>query len=354
MRNRPFFSIVIPTYNRATDLQFVIFCLLRQNFKDFEVIISDNHSTDNSESIVRGFKSKQIRYFKNGKNIGYAPNLRRAIRYAKGEYIFLHGDDDFLVFKDSLHAIYKKIIKLRPGFVRVNYLCRSFDRQSIFDFPPQKRFKEDKYLPPKAKIHKILSFIADSEPNFITGIIFKNSSFRNTKIINSEICPWIDVLLNKSYSQGAYFISRTNILASWSHRHTDIHGLRVFYDLINGKVQCESYLAIFRKYLQAKDYKLFQEKYLLETYVKMFPAIKFYIGNKNLIDLAKRIVFLNPSFAGSFLFKYYFTLSLLLPGWLLGMIRRAYLFKYIKFSSVPGAVQFTEAVRKVYTDFGIS
>ena len=64
----PFFSIVLPTYNRASFLQRSISSVLSQTFTDFELIIIDDASTDNTKEIIDTFNDEKIRYFKNEKN----------------------------------------------------------------------------------------------------------------------------------------------------------------------------------------------------------------------------------------------------------------------------------------------
>ncbi len=213
-----FFSIVLPTYNRASDLEFALYCILRQSFLDFEVIISDNCSTDNTESIINKLKNRKIRYFRNRKNIGMILNQKKAIEYAKGEYVFLHGDDDFLLYADSLQKIYKEIIKHNPGYIRVNYISISPDKKRIFSYKVNKSFKENVYLPKFLENNKILSFIINSDPYFITGIIFKNNLPSNIKMIDTDPVPWIDVLFYSAKNLGAYFIAQPQIVAYWSRR----------------------------------------------------------------------------------------------------------------------------------------
>ena len=123
---KPFFSIVIPTYNRASDLQFALYCILRQTFSDFEVVISDNCSTDNTKVVVQMLKNKKIRYSRATKTVGNALNMERAIKMAQGKYVLLHSDDDFFLYENSLEEIYKEIIIHNPGYVRVNYINISF------------------------------------------------------------------------------------------------------------------------------------------------------------------------------------------------------------------------------------
>jgi len=58
----PFFSVCIPTYNRANFLPQAIESVLAQDFTDFELIICDNASTDNTQEVVEKYQDKRIRY----------------------------------------------------------------------------------------------------------------------------------------------------------------------------------------------------------------------------------------------------------------------------------------------------
>ena len=60
----PFFSIIIPTYNRGNIIKRTIHSVLSQIFSDFELIIVDDGSTDNTEEVVMNFKDQKIRYFR--------------------------------------------------------------------------------------------------------------------------------------------------------------------------------------------------------------------------------------------------------------------------------------------------
>ncbi len=93
----PFFSIVIPTYNRAEFISETLKSALNQDFDDFEVIVVDDGSTDNTQEIVeKGFsENEKLHYFKkeNGER-GAARNF--GIRKAKGNFITFLDSDDFM------------------------------------------------------------------------------------------------------------------------------------------------------------------------------------------------------------------------------------------------------------------
>jgi glycosyltransferase involved in cell wall biosynthesis len=95
----PFFSIVIPTYNSVDKLLQAIQSISSQNFQNFELIVVDDGSTDNTQNVVENMNLRYIRK----KNGGPASARNLGIREAKGEYIcLLDADDRFMEEKLSL------------------------------------------------------------------------------------------------------------------------------------------------------------------------------------------------------------------------------------------------------------
>src|SRR3989338_8311465 len=94
-------SIIICTYNDEKYLRGCIQRILENTFKDFELIIVNDASTDNTEKIIKSFKDKRIRYYKNKKNIGISESRNKAIENSNGKYIFItdgdcHPKDDWV------------------------------------------------------------------------------------------------------------------------------------------------------------------------------------------------------------------------------------------------------------------
>lgn len=90
----PTVSVVVPTYNRAHLLGRTIHSVLNQTFKDFELIVVDDGSTDNTEEVVKSFADKRIHYIRQKENRGEAAARNMGIQIARGEYIASHDDDD--------------------------------------------------------------------------------------------------------------------------------------------------------------------------------------------------------------------------------------------------------------------
>ncbi|MEA3357423.1 MAG: glycosyltransferase, partial [Patescibacteria group bacterium] len=70
--------------------------VLNQCYKDFELLIVDNASTDQTEAITNSYKDSRIKYIRNEKNIGMRRNWNKCIDLARGKYLMILGDDDIL------------------------------------------------------------------------------------------------------------------------------------------------------------------------------------------------------------------------------------------------------------------
>lgn len=94
----PKVSVVICTYNRAQYLPQTIESVLAQSFQDFELIIIDDASTDNTQTVVEKYNSdSRIRYIKNNTNLGLGKNRVESTKNVRGEYIAIIDSDDYWV-----------------------------------------------------------------------------------------------------------------------------------------------------------------------------------------------------------------------------------------------------------------
>ncbi len=91
-------SVCIPTYNYANYLPASIESVLGQTYRNFELIIVDDHSKDNSAEIALKYaiQNKEIRFYRNDKNLGMVENWNRCLELAKGSYVKVMGADDIL------------------------------------------------------------------------------------------------------------------------------------------------------------------------------------------------------------------------------------------------------------------
>lgn len=114
LNDNPFFSICIPQYNRTEFLIEACRSLEAQTFRDFEVCISDDCSTDGGESQLLDFLQRSglsFRYRRQSENRRYDANLRESITLARGRYCFLLGNDDCLVSDTILEELHAELCR---------------------------------------------------------------------------------------------------------------------------------------------------------------------------------------------------------------------------------------------------
>lgn len=129
----PFFTIIIPTFNRASLLGKTVESVLSQRFSDFELLIIDDGSTDNTQEVVELFKADgRVQYFrKNNGERGAARNYGTA--RANGEYINFFDSDD-LMYPNHLEVAHRFIQdKELPEIFHVAYDYKTPDGTLIYN-----------------------------------------------------------------------------------------------------------------------------------------------------------------------------------------------------------------------------
>jgi len=126
-------SVCLLTYNRADLLPKTVESLLAQSFSDFEFIISDDCSSDNTEEICREYarRDARIRYLRNDRNLGMPGNLNLSLQVANGFYLANLHDGD--VYRHDLITKWKNALDNHPtaGFVFNAYRLRREDGSEI-------------------------------------------------------------------------------------------------------------------------------------------------------------------------------------------------------------------------------
>ena len=127
----PLISIVITSFNRANWIGRAIQSALDQDYKNLEIIISDNNSTDNTDEVVRSFCSdSRIKYYRNETNIGMIENFKKATyELATGEYITYISSDDYLCNNNFVSHAVALILKYANIILAVSK-CSTFSNNN--------------------------------------------------------------------------------------------------------------------------------------------------------------------------------------------------------------------------------
>ena len=97
MNEYPFFSVVIPTYNRAGFIEATLRTVLSQTYPHYEILVVDNCSTDNTEELLQPFvRSGQIKFIKHEQNYERARSRNTGMNAARGDFVTLLDSDDFM------------------------------------------------------------------------------------------------------------------------------------------------------------------------------------------------------------------------------------------------------------------
>jgi len=251
-------TVAIPTWNRAKLLKRAINSILCQTFKDYELIVIDNASNDETKSVVLSL-NKDVHYIRNDSNLGIINNWNKCIEVARGKYLNIFHDDDIMlpnfleksisVLEDNPTVgftfplimkvdIFGKSLGLwwndynnRKGFIKgVDYLLMTIDKETCISLAPtmvfrKKIFKKIGYFKQvygynTFDFNKWLSICKYFDAYFIPEILVKNTvhtgqmterHWRNKKLPTGRISSCLEIidsvayLLNKSTMQQRYY-----------------------------------------------------------------------------------------------------------------------------------------------------
>jgi glycosyltransferase involved in cell wall biosynthesis len=115
----PFFSVIIPVYNRAAELRLAIESVCAQSFQDFEIIVVDDGSHDNPQEVIESFHDPRLHFIRQP-NAGGGAARNRGIDETRGRFVaFLDSDDVYLPHHlASMHALLKDTQDI-AGYARV-------------------------------------------------------------------------------------------------------------------------------------------------------------------------------------------------------------------------------------------
>ena len=132
----PMVTIGIPTYNRGDErLQRVVDAATNQDWPNLEILVSDNASTDETETLMKSVSDSRVRYIKQEKNIGANANFNFLLQEARGEWFLLFHDDDLIDrdFVSSCLAV--AATGDRFGFIRTGVRSINADGKILKETP---------------------------------------------------------------------------------------------------------------------------------------------------------------------------------------------------------------------------
>lgn len=124
--NTPLFSIIVPMYNRAGQIRRALDSCISQSDRDFEAIVTDDASTDDSVAIVKSYVDPRIQLERHPVNRGACAARNTAVAAARGEWlVFLDSDDELT--PNALETIRRRINEAGSGVSKLLMSCRYTD-----------------------------------------------------------------------------------------------------------------------------------------------------------------------------------------------------------------------------------
>ena len=195
MTEGPYFSVVVPTFNRAESLQSTLKSILNQSFKNLEVIVVDDGSEDNTEEVVKRFNDPRLIYIKK-QNGGPLLARARGADEARGHWIAFCDSDD-LWPNNYLELLHKTISNFRIDTIFCDYKVQGERRSRVSELERGGFFKglvstkteEVCILDRKTFFRKLLNV----QPIMISAFAIKRSFYekiggihKDLKVIGSE------------------------------------------------------------------------------------------------------------------------------------------------------------------------
>lgn len=139
-------SIIMPSWNTGDYIGESIESVLAQTYTNWELIIVDDCSTDNTDEVVARYEDKRIRYFKNKKNSGAAVTRNRALREARGEWVaFLDSDDLWSIDKLEKQIIFMNQNNYKLSYTEYEKIDEKSNKIGIYVSGPEKINKRKMY-----------------------------------------------------------------------------------------------------------------------------------------------------------------------------------------------------------------
>lgn len=168
---KPWVSFCMSTYKRPELLHAQITCLLRQDFKNFEIVISDNDPQASGKTVAENFKESRIHYKCNIENLGMIESFNKSLERSSGEFIVMMADDDPVYFDmlSTLFQLTEKYPKYGMYLGGCDWFCTDAKMAKLYKL----NVGTNSYLSNQHDINYVQSYSADEFAlNFFSFKIF--------------------------------------------------------------------------------------------------------------------------------------------------------------------------------------
>ena len=263
MESNVFFSLILPTFNRAGKINRAIDSVVNQTFNNWELIIIDNNSQDNTQEIVSGYKNKKISFYKIDNEGVIATSRNFGIKKSRGHYICFLDSDDWWDSK-KLELVYAKA-KFGYSFIYHNH----------FVYAPNRLIKKRKISSKKLQ-KPFFSNLIKFGPSFATSsVVVNKSDFKKVSFFDADkkYVAWedFDAWLKLSKIVNSFYRINKTLTTIYLDKT----------NFLNDTLKVKNINLFLKKYLSKEDeiptwclYNMIVAEYNLQNYEKVKKDIK--------------------------------------------------------------------------------
>lgn len=212
MQNQPLVTVYIPTFNRVELLKRAVKSVQDQTYKNLEIIIVDDCSTDGTHEYLEQVskEDKRVRFFLKEKNSGACVSRNIAIENATGEFITGLDDDDFF-----LESRINEFMKKRQYLNKYTFLSSKYLYKVKKDGPHKKT--KNLFITKKVKKDDLLFNNVVGNQVFIKTKVLRENLFNEELPLWQDLYCWYSLLLN--CNREGYILNTANYVVDISHEH---------------------------------------------------------------------------------------------------------------------------------------
>jgi len=312
-------GVYLTTFNRAEYLGSTIKSILSQTYKNFNLYILDNRSTDNTREIISKFEDQRIIYFLNETNLGMVGNWNRALEISKEPYITVFHDDDLMMenYLEEILQFYSEF----PDVIFVHTAARIINSKGQIISSSNANWdylsEGDEFFKQHLKYGG--SVIAPSV-TINKKKLPKYERFDNSLPFTPDINFWLRI---SKYGKIGYL--NTPLLQYRRHDSSTTNILLGKIDIkIKDRLRYKKFLEeeIKARKLVIDRAKKWPQEYLNGAFTRDLFEIRFYSGSVlNMFKSMKKFIKVNPLILLYVKFYFYVVVSLL-PNWLIAYLQR--------------------------------
>jgi glycosyltransferase involved in cell wall biosynthesis len=204
LSQKPLVSICIPVFNGENFIKDCLDSVISQSNKNFEIIVIDNNSVDNTLQIVKSYNDPRIKIYSNEKNIGALNNFTKCIELASAEYFVMIPHDDVMQqnFIDEMSTILNKNKEVGIVYAGVNYIDEDKNIiKKIINYDCDMNFKKNETIK-----DIVQNFMPIQLPMVRTNILKKIGKFDENFSLFADVNLWMKIMY---LDWNVYFISKT-------------------------------------------------------------------------------------------------------------------------------------------------